>query len=117
MKIGFIVEGHHDANHIRNIFGLKYEFVVTNGTRFTNRTRMDIDKMIRFVDKVYILTDPDEAGDIIASKIQEVYPQLERIELTPTLCEYRNRKYELLIGVEFAYPQHLKEVFQSYGIA
>ena len=117
MKIGLIVEGHHDANHIRGVFGFKYEFVVTNGTRFTNRTRMDIEKMMRFVDKVYILTDPDEAGNIIAQMISDKYPELERINLDPEKCVYLDRRFQQWCGVEYALPHHLKEVFQKAGIA
>lgn len=117
MKIGLIVEGHHDVNHIRGIFGFKYEFVVTNGTRFTNRTRMDIDKMVRFVDKVYILTDPDEAGNIIAGMISNEYPDLERIHLDAEKCKYLDRRHQQWCGVEYADPYHLKEVFSKVGIA
>lgn len=117
MKFGLIVEGHHDANHIRNVFGYKYEYVVTNGTRFTNRTRMDIERMMRFVDKVYILTDPDEAGDLIAQNISEAYPTLERITLDPEYCKYLDRRYQQWCGVEYALPHHLKDVFKKVGIA
>ena len=117
MKVGLIVEGHHDANRIRAVFGFKHEFVVTNATRFTNRTSRDIDKMLRFIDKAYILTDPDEAGDIIAGMISNEYPQLERINIDPERCKYINRNHTQYCGVEFVEPQHIKDVFTKVGIA
>ncbi len=116
MKYGFIVEGHHDVNRIRSVFGLKHQFVVTNGTRFTNRTKMDIDKLIRAVDKVYILTDPDEPGDLIAASIQNTYPQLERLHLEPQQCKFIDSRSRVSYGVEYAFPQHLKDVFEEAGI-
>lgn len=116
MKIGLIVEGHHDENRLRAIFGLKFQFVVTNGTRFTNRTRIDIEKLIRFTDRVYILTDPDEAGDILASKISEVYPDLKRIIVDPERCKYLDRRYRQWCGIEYIEPHYAVELFRKEGL-
>lgn len=114
MKTGFIVEGFCDENHIFNVLGHRYIAVVTNGTRFTNRTRMDINKALTLVDKLYILTDPDEAGDRIAEMILNEYPGLERIHLDASKCKYIDRRYRQFTGVEYADPAYLREVLSKY---
>lgn len=114
MQVGFIVEGFHDENRIANVFGRRFPTVVTQGTRFTRRTRMDIDKILSEVDELYILTDPDEAGDIIANTIQSEYPQLKRIHVDASKCVYVDRKYRQWTGVEYAQADYLKELLSQY---
>lgn len=109
---GFIVEGLHDKDIINRLVDRAW-VVVTEGTRFNNRVFNDIEEMIESVDKVYVLTDPDEAGDKIASTIMEKYTGLERIELNPEQCKcWRNNK--LKIGFEHTSDEYAKEVLRRY---
>lgn len=112
--VGFIVEGYGDDMHLYRVLGKRYHTVVTNGTRFTNRTRMDIDAVMAIVDTLYILTDPDDAGDVIANMILKEYPNLERIHLDAEHCKYLDRKYRQFTGVEYARPEYLKKVLSKY---
>lgn len=109
MKVGFIVEGTHDeAKLLLNFPSAK--FAITKGTRFSKRTKMDIQGLIDSVDQAFILTDPDESGDALAEMISAIF-SLPRIHLEAERCMcYRNRK--LKIGVEHADDVYLKSVLE-----
>lgn len=113
--IGLIVEGTNDEKQIiMATKGRNISIAVTKGTRFTNRTKMDIDNLIRICDTVYILTDPDVSGDLIADVIKHHYPDLKRISFPPEKCEYinsRNRKY---VGIEYATYQNIRDILHPF---
>jgi ribonuclease M5 len=107
MKVGYIVEGFNDEQKLKSI-NPEIRCAVTQGTRFTNRTRMDIQALINECDVVYILTDPDEAGDQLAQSIQQEFP-LARIYLDPdkAVCYRFNKKK---IGVEHCDEEYLRSM-------
>lgn len=110
-KLGFIVEGHHDAQLLKKLFP-DSETVVTNGTKYNNRTKMDIDKMIPLVDLVLFATDPDESGDSIYEKVSKDYP-FERVLFEVEECRcYRHHRHK--IGIEHANEVYLKETIEKF---
>lgn len=84
-KYGFIVEGTRDTEMVQSLF-LNTYCISTGGTRFNNRCRINTDKALETCEEVFILTDPDEAGDILAEMIRKKYPNLRRILLDPAYC-------------------------------
>ena len=107
VKVGYIVEGFNDERAILRIFP-EAVIAVTNGPRYTNRVKMDIQKTIDQCDVVFILTDPDDIGDNFAAYIQREFG-LPRIEIDPkkAMC-YRNHKWK--VGVEHCDPVYLQTV-------
>jgi len=112
MKYGFIVEGFNDEFKLKAVLP-HVHVVVTKGTRLNNRVRMDIRSALEKCDAVFLLTDPDDAGKIIAEKLQKEFPMLERIELDVKECKcVRNNR--LKIGMEHADKHYLAGVLQKY---
>lgn len=116
---GFIVEGTHDADKVERLFP-NARCVVTNGTRFKNRTKMDIDDLIHSTSETFVLTDPDEAGDLLARRIMNHYSyfKLRRIALEPEHCTEQKMtpkgKPYLKIGVENADDDYLMHTISMY---
>jgi len=113
---GFIVEGFNDELKIKQLIPNTH-VVVTRGTRLNNRVRMDINLALKQCHSVYLLTDPDEAGDLLANMVLREYPNLKRIYLDPEQCKcYRNNR--LKIGVEHATDSYLFYVLKQiiYGL-
>lgn len=114
MKYGFVVEGFNDEKRLREFFA-KYNmftdahFVVTKGTRLDGRTKLDMANLLENVDKVYVLTDPDEAGDVLYGKLNEMY-NLDKLQFKADKCRCY-RRGRMKVGVEHAYDDHLLEVF------
>lgn len=95
---GFIVEGFNDESKLRQLIP-NSRIVVTKGTRFNNRVRMDINLVLIECSRVYLITDPDKSGDLLAKTILNEFPMLIRINLDPEQCKcYRNSR--LKIGLE-----------------
>ncbi len=112
MTYGFVVEGFNDEYKMKNVVEHAL-FAVTNGTRMNNRVKMDVSKLLQQCDKVFLLTDPDEAGEHLAKMVLHKFPQLERVLLDKEQCLcLRNNKMK--VGVEHCDEEYLKEVLKKY---
>lgn len=112
MKIGFIVEGFNDEDKLLTVLPSAH-VVVTKGTRLNNRVRMDINNALSKCSKVYLLTDPDESGNLIANKLILEFPMLTRIFLDAKECKcYRNNR--LKIGMEHCTHSYLASVLRMH---
>lgn len=126
-KMVFIVEGKNDlAKTKRAIHDLVFmsekdkrpeyvklckemvDFIVTDGTRFNYRIRLQIDLFLHLNYKVFILTDPDHQGNHLARTIRNVYPYLPRIELDSERCTHILESGKVRIGVEYADSKYLR---------
>lgn len=110
--MGFVVEGLNDERKMKEVMPDAH-CVVTNGTRMNNRVRMDLRQALEECDVVYLLTDPDDAGDTLAQMVWRECPSLERVLLDRSQClSYRYDK--LKVGVEHAQEDYLKSVLSQY---
>jgi len=110
--MGFVVEGFNDETKVKEVLPDSF-VVVTKGTRMNGRVKMDVEKALATCDKVFLLTDPDEAGDTLAEMVLRYYPNLERVRLNREQCLcYRNHK--LKVGVEHCETNYLQNVLNSY---
>jgi ribonuclease M5 len=110
--MGFVVEGLNDEKHLKEVMPDAH-CVVTNGTRMNGRVQMDINHALSLCDEVYLLTDPDEAGDTLAKMVWRLYPSLPRVLLDRYECTtYRNLK--LKVGVEHCELEYLRHVLFEY---
>lgn len=126
-KMVFIVEGKNDlAKTKRAIHDLVFmsekdkrpeyiklckemvDFIVTDGTRFNDRIRLQIDLFLHLKYKVFILTDPDHQGNHLARTIRNNYPFLPRVELDRERCTYILESGKIRIGVEYADSKYLR---------
>lgn len=108
--LGFIVEGFNDEDKLRLLLP-KAHIVVTKGERLNNRVRIDINEALSTCDKVYLFTDPDEAGEKLAKMILKEYPELQQIHLDPDKCKcYRNHRWKT--GLEHCELSYLESVLR-----
>lgn len=114
MKLGFIVEGTNDEKLLREV-NPSFEVVVTHGTRLNNAIKRHIERMSHVTDRVYILTDPDEAGGLIAARLEELYGYT-RVHVDPEKCKKYLGRGKWKIGVEHANVEYLHEVFDKLFI-
>jgi len=119
MTIGVIVEGVSDRARIHAIDESIRCFVLF-GTPFGGKLRRIIDGALAEVDKLYIMTDPDEAGDRVAEAIMRDYPHIPRVQLDPTKCRVqrwsRHRYGDPIFykyGVEYASVEYLTELLRD----
>lgn len=111
---GFIVEGFNDESKVFQVLPHSH-IAVTKGTRFNNRVRMDINALLSTCTEVFVLTDPDDAGQVLAEMIQKEFPQLTRLSLDANECQcYRNNR--LKIGVEHCDATYLATIFGQANI-
>jgi ribonuclease M5 len=110
--LGLIVEGFNDELKLRQVLPSAY-FVVTKGTRMNNRVRMDVDKALQVCSELFILTDPDDAGDVLTGMLLQYYPNLRRIFLDREQCK-AFRWDRLKIGVEHCSVDYLTTVLSKY---
>lgn len=112
--MGFVVEGFHDEAKLLTVYPEAY-VVVTNGTRFNRKVTSDVKQALSVCEKVFLLTDPDEAGDWLAKKLSDVFPSLERVALSKDKCLcYRGNKVK--VGVEHCSNDYLFLVLSQYLI-
>lgn len=112
--IGLIVEGKSDVRKISMVLKDAVHFIVLNGINFREKQINDIKNVLNKCDRVYILTDPDEAGNKAATKISGVFPQLTRIDVDPNeakVLKKRGYKY----GVEYCSNNYLKKIFSTHN--
>lgn len=112
MKYGFVVEGFHDEEKVLKVMPKAY-VVVTKGTRFDNRVRMDVNQAFLTCDKVFLVTDPDEAGDLLATTLLNEFPNLERVMLDKSEC-LSYRKNRVKVGLEHCSNEYLSFVLSQY---
>lgn len=111
MKAVLIVEGLNDADQIHK--ALKYSenvaTLITEGTKFNNRIKAELENYIRNGYNAYILSDPDFGGDMLANMINSFYPQIPRIEVDDRQCAYFTGK-KFKSGIEYASYDYLKKI-------
>jgi ribonuclease M5 len=107
MMTGYIVEGKSDCEKVMNVVPDAH-FVILNGVSFRQKERRAIEEAITICQEVFILTDPDEAGDKIAKKIMDTYPGIKRIRIDPSRAK-NSRESRCRYGVEYCSDQYLRE--------
>lgn len=107
---GVIVEGPYDEKVVVQA-APHVEILVLHGNGFGwNRER--IDQLVNRCDIVFVLTDPDVAGELVATKIKKAYPETYRIYVDPEQAKKKiNKKYRC--GVEYCSVDYLREVITS----
>jgi ribonuclease M5 len=113
-KAVLMVEGTNDEYQIRCAFkgfegSDRVKCLITEGTKFNNRIRAEIEDYRMKGYDVYILADPDEAGNHLVSMIQEWCPDIPRLEVDPKECAYFTGK-KRKAGVEYASYTYLKKI-------
>lgn len=112
MRCGFLVEGFNDEQKVKQVFPDAL-FVVTKGTRMNGRVKMDVKAVLTQCDQFVLLTDPDEAGDVLANMVLREFPTLSRVRLDREKCLcLRNRKWK--VGVEHCDVEYLKEMLSKH---
>ena len=111
MKVAIIVEGLKDASQIHKAFEGNDDVVtlITEGTKMNRKIRQSIDFYINEQIPIYIMSDPDEAGDQLAHMIQSVFPMIPRLEVDDRQCAYFTGK-KFKAGIEYASYAYLKEI-------
>jgi ribonuclease M5 len=111
MKYGFVVEGFHDETKVLRL--LPNSAVVVLSSKFGNKAKMDLDKALSECDEVFVLTDPDDFGDTLASWVLRDYPNLRRITLEREKCFYYLPN-KVKVGVEHCTNEYLMSVLAPY---
>lgn len=111
-KTGIILEGVNDAKLIRRVFPNTH-IVLTKGTRLNNRVRMDIIYALNNCRNVFLLTDPDEAGNLLANMVLTDFPTLRRLVLDYEMCKCHTNR-GLKYGIEHAEPEYLLSALSNY---
>ncbi|MFF2532420.1 toprim domain-containing protein [Brevibacillus sp. NPDC058079] len=110
--MGFVIEGFNDEKKVKEVMPNAH-CVVTKGTRMNGRVKMDLKKALTTCEELFLLTDPDEAGDKLAEMVLRQYPSLQRVVLDRNACLcYRNQKVK--VGVEHCETSYLKRVLSEY---
>lgn len=111
--IGLIVEGKSDKSKICMVLKEDVHFVILNGINFRDEQIQQIEEALKICEKVFILTDPDEAGDRVARVILDRFPQLERIFVDPNKAKVlKKRGYKY--GVEYCSNRYLKSLLEFH---
>lgn len=115
MRAVLIVEGTNDAYQIMKAFNgdEKIKTLVTEGTKVNNRILTEIENYKKNGYSLYILSDPDEAGDHLAEMIQSWHPDIERIYVDIKDCGYFTGK-KFKGGIEYASHKYLVELIAPY---
>lgn len=111
LRAVLIVEGVNDKDQINSAFTNddRIKVLVTEGTKVNNRVIAEIENYIVDGYTPYILSDPDEAGDHLARMIQDVFPDISRLEVDLKECAYfTGKKYKA--GIEYASHTYLKKL-------
>jgi 5S rRNA maturation endonuclease (ribonuclease M5) len=109
--IGIIVEGPYDEKIVRQAAPEARIFVL-HGNGFNQRIRDNIKQLLKDCELVFILTDPDKAGNWAATRISRAFPETYRIHVDPLLATkkiYKKIKY----GIEYCEVDYIKELIES----
>lgn len=109
-----MVEGTKDEDQIRSAFegvdgAERIRCLVTEGTKVNNRILAEIEDYQRKGYDIYILSDPDEAGQHLAEMIQHWHPEIPRLEVDPKQCAYFTGK-KFKAGIEYSSHTYLKKL-------
>jgi len=108
-----IVEGKNDIKKLKMVLHDNVHYIELNGINFSYEKRDEIEAAISTYEDVFIMTDPDEAGDKVAKRIQDVFPELQRIEVNPHEAKVlKKRGYRY--GVEYCNNDYLRCIFSDY---
>lgn len=106
--LSLIVEGWNDYHRIREVYP-DLDILVTGGTKINNRLRRSIAYRLERGKLIYILSDPDEAGDQLVTMIKSEYPTLTRIEVNKeSACYFTGKR--MRYGVEYMDNNSIKEL-------
>ena len=113
-KVVLMVEGNKDEDQINGAFRdfgymEQIKCLITEGTKVNNRIRAEIEDYQREGYNVYILSDPDEAGDNLARMIQRWYPDIPRLDVELDECAYYTGK-KFKAGIEYSSHDYLREL-------
>lgn len=108
--IGIVVEGPYDEKVVSQA-APEVDILVLNGNGFRHN-KEKIERFIRRCELVFILTDPDDAGELIAEKIKRAYPETYRIYVDPKLASRKIYK-KIHYGIEYCTVEYLKELITS----
>jgi len=106
--LSLIVEGWNDLERIKGVYS-DLDIVVTGGTKINNRLRKKISNRLAKGNNVYILSDPDAAGDQLAKMLTSEYPSLPRILVNKEEACYFTGK-RMRYGVEFMSHDSIKSL-------
>lgn len=111
MKAVLIVEGLNDEKQIKSAFNNSENIItlITEGTKMNRYIQAEIENYQRKGIGVYILSDPDEAGNRLAEMIQEHYPDIPRLNVDLNECGYYTGK-KTKAGIEYSSHGYLKEL-------
>ena len=108
--IGIIVEGPYDEKVVKQAVP-EVEVLILNGNGFRHNADK-INQLVKQCELVFILTDPDHAGTLIADKILRAFPETYRIYVDPKLaCKKIYKKFHY--GIEYCEIDYVRELIIS----
>lgn len=109
MCLVLIVEGTSDVDKIRAALpDANIEFVITEGTKYNNRIMNDIASHMDKQNNIFILSDPDSAGDQLARMIQKNH-RIPRILVDEDEASYYTKKgYKY--GIEYCSHRYIRQL-------
>lgn len=109
--IGIIVEGPYDYKVVHEAAPEARIFIL-HGNGFNQRIRDSIKQLVKDCDLVFVMTDPDKAGDWVASRIARAFPSTYRIHVDPNLaCKKIYKKYKY--GIEYCNVHYISTLIDS----
>lgn len=112
MTIGLIVEGVNDRQRIEQV-DTTVKCYILHGTPYGASTlRRIVERALAECDKVFVMTDPDEAGNRMAARIKELYPDLPRLEVDPMKCRVQRVRGNFKYGVEHCSLPYIAELLE-----
>lgn len=112
MKVGFIVEGFHDEDKMKEVLP-DCLCVTMKRTCSYRRIKMDLLVLMEQCEQVFVLTDPDGEGDRLAQMVLNDFPDLVRIHIDPEEAKCI-RHHKLKIGVEHCTNEYLLSVLKEH---
>jgi ribonuclease M5 len=108
-----IVEGKNDVKKIKEVFNDGIEFIMLDGVNFSIAKSNEIQTLLENNKMVFIMTDPDKAGDSVATLIQRKFPTIKRISVLPEkarILKSKGYKY----GVEYCSRNYIHSLLFEY---
>jgi ribonuclease M5 len=110
--IAVIIEGWSDHNAIRRVYSPKdVQTIVTNGTKMNNRISEQIQEALDMGLPTFILSDPDKAGDDLASMVKSNF-NISRLTVDPDKAK-QERMFRTKYGIEYCTDEYLKELLEG----
>lgn len=113
-----IVEGKSDVTKLNMVLKPSVRYITLNGINFKEEQALEIKKALAIGHKVYIMTDPDEAGNRVAHYISGFFPFIDRIKIDPKqarIMQRKEKKSTYKYGVEFCSNAYLRSVFEEHA--